>query len=147
MIWIDIQELERIILEQRKNEINDINKQNVKENIQLALIKIKELKENCLAKIPSSLSDQNLMEFIPLVLKTEAEIMNISAIVIYAKFTNERTLETYLSRESQYAYIDYIKNIDYFAPTYKTVCFLPFFCSQTFLSEENEKEIFFKGTN
>ncbi|MFG5432797.1 hypothetical protein ACFJXP_10960 [Enterococcus faecalis] len=137
MKWIDIEELAHVILEQRKNEMNDINEQNVKENVQLALIKIKELKKNCLENINCSFLDRNIMEIVPLLLKTEAEIMNISSIVIYAKFTDEWTLETYLERESQYAYIDYIKNIDYFTPIYKTVCFLPFFCSQPFFVEEN----------
>lgn len=137
MTWIDIEELEQIILEQRKKEFNDINQKNVKENIQLALIKSKDLKENCLKNIKYSFSEHNIMEIMPLLLKTEAEIMNISAVVFYANFTDDWTLETYLERESQYAYVDYIKNIDYFVPAYKTICFLPRFYSKTFSKEEN----------
>lgn len=140
MTWLDIEEMKRIIFEQRKKEFNDINNKNVKENIQLALIKSKDLKENCLKNIKYSFSTQNIMEIMPLLLKTEAEILAINAVVIYANFTDGWTLETYLERELQYAYVDYITNIEYFSQAYKTICFLPFFCSETFSNEETRLE-------
>ncbi|STE38095.1 hypothetical protein [Enterococcus mundtii] len=129
MKWMDSQELEQVIFKLRKKEFNDVKNKYVKENIQMALKIINELKENCLQKI--QFSEQNAMECMTELLKTEAEIVNIIGISIYGDFRGNRTIKSYLERESKYAYREYIKDIDYYADDYQSICFLAKFYTKT----------------
>ena len=67
--WMDIKEIEQLILALRKREYNDENNKEVKQNITLALEKIDSLKQECLQKIQYSKSKG--IESILYLLKTD----------------------------------------------------------------------------
>lgn len=133
--WMDIKEIEQLILALRKREYNDENNKEVKQNITLALEKIDSLKQECLQKIQYSKSKG--IESILYLLKTEAEIINVIGVVTYSDFSDQQTLAAYLERESEYTYREYIEDIQYYAKDFQNIEILPQFYIKTVSNTEN----------
>lgn len=122
MNWMDLNELEMMMMRLRKKEFNDLKNKYVKENIQLALKKIKKLKEECLSTI--QLSEKNIMDNMMMILKTEAEIVSIIGLATYGDFNKNQTIDFYLEKDKNYIYKDYVIDIDFYAKEYQPVCSL-----------------------
>ncbi|MGM9902761.1 hypothetical protein E1H99_06745 [Enterococcus hirae] len=127
--WMELQEIEQLILTLRKRESNDVKSKYIQLNIQLAIRKINQLKQECLQNI--RLKSLNLTESVLHILKTEAQIINIIGIMIYSDFTCHDTLDTYLKRESLYAYQEYLEDIKHYADDYQKIGILPHFYMKT----------------
>lgn len=133
--WMDIKEIEQLIIALRKREYNDENTKKVKQNIILALKKIDSLKQECLKNIQYSESKD--IECILYVLKTEAQIIQIIGVMTYSDFSNQQTLDTYLEYESEYTYREYIEDIQYYAKDFQNIGILPKFYTRAISHTEN----------
>lgn len=126
MEWMNIDEINNFICREREYNFSEkYIDNNTLKNIDLGLKEIKKLKQKCL----ENLSNQrdNYIQNVILILETEARIFNIIGILTYCEFNKDNTLTMYQERESKYAFIEYITDLENFAHDYSKFGILPYF--------------------
>ncbi|MDN3202351.1 hypothetical protein P0E66_14580 [Enterococcus faecalis] len=122
MEWMDLEVIQQIIIENRNKNFQDQQQTIIQKNIQYALDKIKNIKEDAIKQL--QIAGDQFSETFYIILEAEAKITNIINVINYAELTKEDSFRTIWNKERKFMYSDYLKELTYFSSEYQNISIL-----------------------